>query len=84
MLHTVLHAVEGVALEVFLVSVALTVLYLLACVVSREVTRRWPLVIEPARERPPREKEIDLEKERKEYLAARDSYLENRDLRRVA
>ena len=38
----------------------------------------------PKRVRPPRAEPVDLAKERYDYCAARDSYLENRDLRRVA
>ena len=46
-------------------------------------SKRYP-AHEPERMRSPREPEIDLAKERYDFQARRDSYLEDRALRRIA
>jgi hypothetical protein len=68
---------------VFICTVAFV---LLACRGYRSIARegsRYP-AYEPPRIQTPREPEIDLAKERREFEARRDNYIEQRQLGRVA
>jgi hypothetical protein len=77
---------RGYAIAVVLLCLLCSALFLLVAIgMYKWTTReghRYPAYA-PKRIRPPRAEPVDFAKERYEYCASRDHYLEDRDLRRA-